>query len=84
MRSPRDILVSSTLAESYVLISDPEICGGKPVARGTRVPVHYILELWAKGYEVDKIHEHYPTVPRELITEIIRVLSENKILKVAG
>ena len=36
------------------------------------------------GYDAEKIHEQYPTVPVELISEIIRALSQNKILKVAG
>jgi uncharacterized protein (DUF433 family) len=72
------------LSDSYLVVSDPEICGGKPVARGTRVPVQYILELWAKGYDAKMIHQEYPTVPIKMINEIVKVLSKNKILKVAG
>lgn len=71
------------LSEEYVIVSDPDICGGKPVARGTRVPVQYILELSASGYSVDGIHEEYPTVPRDLIAKVIKLLSESKIMKVA-
>lgn len=71
------------LSEEYVIVSDPDICGGKPVARGTRVPVQYILELSASGYSVDRIHEEYPTVPRDLIAKLIKLLSESKIMKVA-
>ncbi|MGP8068621.1 MAG: DUF433 domain-containing protein [Candidatus Bathyarchaeia archaeon] len=74
----------TTLSNSYVIVSDPDICGGKPVARGTRVPVHYILELWRMGYDAQKIHAQYSTVPVDLISEIMRTLSESKILKVAG
>ena len=72
------------MSDSYLVVSDPEICGGKPVARGTRVPVQYILELWAKGYDAKMIHQEYPTVPIKMINEIVKVLSKNKILKVAG
>lgn len=71
------------LSEEYVIVSDPEVCGGKPVARGTRVPVQYILELSASGYNVEKIHEEYPTVPRDLIARVIKLLSETKIIRVA-
>ncbi len=67
------------LSEDYVIVSDPQICGGKPVARGTRVPVQYILELSARGYDVERIHEQYPTVPRDLIREVIRISKEGKI-----
>jgi uncharacterized protein (DUF433 family) len=71
------------LSEEYVIVSDPGVCGGKPVARGTRVPVQYILELSTKGYDVEKIHEEYPTVSRDLITKVLKLLSESKIIRVA-
>jgi uncharacterized protein (DUF433 family) len=71
------------LSEEYLIVSDPDICGGKPVVIGTRVPVQYILELSAQGYDVDKIHEEYPTVPRELIAKVIKRLSESKVIRVA-
>lgn len=71
------------MSEEYLIISDPDVCGGKPVVRGTRVPVQYILELLDADYDIRKIHEQYPTVSRELIAEVIKQLRESKILKVA-
>ena len=69
------------MSEEHVIVSDPDICGGKPVIRDTRVPVQYILELRSRGYDADKIHDEYPTVSRELIAQVIKLLSENKIIK---
>ena len=37
------------MSEDYLVVSDPDMCGGKPVVRGTHVPVQYILELWIWG-----------------------------------
>jgi uncharacterized protein (DUF433 family) len=71
------------LPEDYLIVSDPDICGGKPVVKGTRVPVQYILQLSGEGYDIDKIHEEYPTVPKGLIAEVIRYLRESRIIKVA-
>jgi len=71
------------LSEEYLLVSDPDVCGGKPVVMGTRVPVQYILELSDNGYSVDEIHKEFPTVPRDLIAKVIKLLSENRIIKVA-
>ena len=34
-----------------LVVSDPEILGGDPVFRGTRVPVHLIADLVAQGGE---------------------------------
>jgi len=71
------------LPEEYVIVSDPEVCGGKPVARGTRVPIQYILDLSTKGYDVEMIHEEYPSVSTELIAKVLKLLSESRIIRVA-
>lgn len=70
------------LSEDYLIVSDSAICGGKPVVRGTRVPVQYILELGERGYRVEDIHEQYPTVPKEIIKQVIEYLAENKVFKI--
>ena len=69
------------MSEDYLIVSDPDVCGGKPVVRGTRVPVQYILELWDMGYNVEQIHEEFPSVPKELIEKVIKALKENRIIK---
>ena len=52
LREPRRELATS-LRElrraRRLVVSDPEIMGGDPVFRGTRVPVHMIAELVAQG-----------------------------------
>lgn len=70
------------LSDDYLIVSDPDICGGKPVVRGTRVPVQYILELWELGYSVEGIHEQYPTVPRELVERLLKLLKEEQWIKI--
>lgn len=72
----------SALSEDYLIVSDPAVCGGKPVIRGTRVPAQYILELWDMGYSVERIHEQYPTVPKELVKRVIELLNENRTIKI--
>jgi uncharacterized protein (DUF433 family) len=72
----------SALPDDYLIVSEPAVCGGKPVIRGTRVPVQYILELWDMGYSVERIHRQYPTVPPELIKEVIELLNENRTIKI--
>jgi len=79
----QDLSPMVVLSEEYLIVSDPDVCGGKPVAKGTRVPVQYMLELSAMGYSVDKIHEEYPTVPRDLIAKVLKLLTESKIIRVA-
>ena len=71
-----------TLSEDYLIVSDPDVCGGKPVLRGTRVPVQYILELWNRGYSAERINEQYPTVPKELVERVAELLNENRAIKI--
>lgn len=44
------------------IISNPEILGGKPIIRGTRISVEFILELLASGATQAEILERYPHV----------------------
>lgn len=45
--------------------SNPEILGGKPVIKGTRIPVYQILKLLAAGYSIDRVIEDYPDITKE-------------------
>ncbi|MBI2688887.1 MAG: DUF433 domain-containing protein [Acidobacteria bacterium] len=47
------------------IIVDPEILAGKPVVRGTRLAVEFILELLAAGRSEDYILTNYPGLTRE-------------------
>ncbi|MGH7264071.1 MAG: DUF433 domain-containing protein [Candidatus Rokuibacteriota bacterium] len=44
---------------------DPEILGGTPVFRGTRVPVKNLLDYLAAGDTLEQFLEDFPTVKRE-------------------
>lgn len=42
--------------------SDPEILLGKPVVKGTRLSVEFILGLFASGWTEQQVLENYPTL----------------------
>ena len=42
------------------IISDPQICGGEAVIKGTRIPVHIILSHLAAGDDVETIVNKFP------------------------
>lgn len=48
-----------------VVHSDPEILGGTPVFRGTRVPVKNLLDYLAAGDSLDQFLDSFPSVKRE-------------------
>jgi uncharacterized protein (DUF433 family) len=70
LREPRRELASSLRelrrARQLVVI-DPEIKGGEPVFRGTRVPVHMIAEIRAKGETERDLLESYPSLTPEMV-----------------
>lgn len=55
---------------------NPKILGGKPVIRGTRIPVYLILELLSAGYDFKRIMEAYPTLREEDIKAAIEYATE--------
>jgi uncharacterized protein (DUF433 family) len=50
-----------------MVVSDPEIMGGAPVYRGTRIPVHAISDMLSQDTSVEEILEGYPALSRERI-----------------
>ena len=50
---------------SAVVHSDPEILGGTPVFRGTRVPFQALLDYLEGGQTLDEFLEDFPSVSRE-------------------
>jgi len=47
------------------IVIDPKILAGKPVIRGTRIPVYLILNLLAKGKTAKAIVGEYPELTEE-------------------
>jgi uncharacterized protein (DUF433 family) len=47
------------------IVSSPEICGGEPCIRGTRIPVHVILSHLAAGEDYTTILKQFPRLTRE-------------------
>jgi len=70
LREPRRELATS-LRElrraRRLVVSDPEIMGGDPVFRGTRVPVHLIAELVVQGGTEAELLGGYPRLTAEMI-----------------
>lgn len=48
-----------------MVVSDPEVMGGTPVYRGTRIPVDLVATMSAQGTSVEEILDGYPALSRE-------------------
>jgi len=65
---------------------NPEILVGKPVIKGTRMSVEFILELLADGWTYEEILNSYPQLVQEDILAAIEysleVMKEEKVYNV--
>jgi uncharacterized protein (DUF433 family) len=48
-----------------VIVSDPEVLGGTPVFRGTRVPFRTLVDYLEGGQNLQEFLDDFPTVTRE-------------------
>ncbi len=66
--------------QQSVIVKDPDILGGVPVFRGTRVPFQALLDYLEGGQTLDDFLDDFPTVGRDAA---IGALEEAKSLILA-
>jgi uncharacterized protein (DUF433 family) len=75
-----------TLAQDRI-VRNPDILAGKPVIRGTRISVEFVLELLAGGWSEADILENYPGVTgediRACLTYALAVVSSERTISAA-
>jgi len=60
------------MVEEERVVIDEKILGGKPVIRGTRIPVYLIVELVANGLSIKDILKEYPELSEEDVKAALR------------
>ncbi len=61
---------------SKVVHSDPEIMGGTPVFRGTRVPAKSLFDHLQGGDSIEDFLDGFPSVSRE---QVVALLEESSV-----
>lgn len=60
------------------IVADPEICGGQPTFKGTRIMVWQVLELLAAGVAIEEIlRDYFPHLKRAAILGAIDYAAKN-------
>ena len=70
------------------ILADPNILVGKPVVRGTRLSVAFLLGLMADGWPEAEILRNYPGLTREDLLACLAYaqerVSEERVFPLAG
>jgi len=61
--------------------SDPRILGGKPIIKGTRISVEFLLELFASGASHEQVLKAYPHLSSQDLTEAVEFASRVRARK---
>jgi uncharacterized protein (DUF433 family) len=54
------------------IVIDPEILVGKPVIKGTRLAVEFVVDLLAQGWQESEIIRNYPGLTRDDIAACLK------------
>jgi uncharacterized protein (DUF433 family) len=55
---------------------DPKVLVGKPVIKGTRIAVEFVIDLLAQGWSESEILRNYPGLTHEDIIACLRYAGE--------
>lgn len=58
------------------IASDPEVLGGKPVVRGTRLAVDFLLGLFASGWTQQQVLDNYRALTPESLRAVFAYAAE--------
>jgi uncharacterized protein (DUF433 family) len=65
-----------------VVVCDPEILGGTPCFRGTRVPFQNLLDYLEAGDTLDEFLHQFPTVTREMAIDGLETAKESLLARI--
>lgn len=58
------------------ITTDPNILGGKPIIKGTRLSVEFLLELFASGATHNQILAAYPQLSPDAVAEALHYAAQ--------
>lgn len=58
------------------IVIDPAVLVGKPVVRGTRISVEWVVDLLAAGWSLEQILDNYPHLTREDVQACLMYASD--------
>ena len=63
---------------SDIIESNPGIFEGKPIIKGTRIPVELVFELFSLKLSFDEIMDDYPSLTRDTLKQLLIIANAVK------
>lgn len=64
------------MPDHKLIVCDPEVLGGKPTVRGTRLSVEFLLGLFADGWTHEQVLDNYPALTPETLRAVFAYAAE--------
>jgi uncharacterized protein (DUF433 family) len=68
------------MTSESLITCDPQILNGTPVFKDTRVPIRTLFDYLSDGLSLEYFLESFPSVNRELATNVLRLGQERIVL----
>ena len=68
---------SKTVCGYCWIVVDPDLLGGQPAIRGTRLSVAHVLACLAEEMTAEEIANDYPGFPTESVPEVLRFAAQH-------
>ncbi len=59
-----------------IIATDPEVLGGQPVFRGTRVPIETLFDHLEAGISLEEFLEDFPTVSKGQVVAALEIANK--------
>ena len=66
-----------------VIVVDPDVMGGTPCFRGTRVPLKNLIDYIERGYPLGEFLEDFPGVSRAMAVQALEEAKDSLIARIA-
>jgi uncharacterized protein (DUF433 family) len=74
---------TDTMLDQSIIVRDPDIMGGTPCFRGTRVPFQSLLDYLEGGETLDEFLVQFPGVTREMAIAALESAKESLLARIA-
>ena len=71
------------MSKASVVSSSPDILGGTPVFRGTRVPIKTLFDYLEAGETIEEFISQFPSVKKEQVVEALAESRKRLLASVA-